>query len=145
MFTLLNSNVNTASVRNIPEQWSAINLFRHNFADISAPVHIEKSYVRWKLTSGHNYFADTVREMARSQTVMMCRPGAIEQWSPQTSPIVLHNSWRRRLLSFGANAFVFFLCHRIHNALPLSVHVDANVWASCSKNSGERFKWRFVV
>ena len=29
----------------IPEQWSDMNLFRHNFADIlSAPVHIEKSY-----------------------------------------------------------------------------------------------------
>ena len=55
----------------IPEQWSDINLFRHNFADIilSAPVHIEKSCVGWKLTSGHNYFADMVREMA-SQTVM---------------------------------------------------------------------------
>ena len=53
----------------IPEQLSDINLFQHNFADISACVHIEKSYVGWKLTSGHNYFADIVREMA-SQTVM---------------------------------------------------------------------------
>ena len=130
----------------IPEQWSDINLFRHSFADISVPVHIEKSYVGWKLTSGHNYVADIVREMA-SQTVMWCAgqvPSNNDHHRRRISFCIIVGA--AGLLSFSATLSYFFLCHRMHNGCTtLSVHVDANLWASCSKNSGERFKWRFWV
>ena len=72
-------------------------------------AHIEKSYVGWKLTSGHNYFADIVREMA-SQTVMWCAGQVASNNDHHRRRIVLHLSWCRRAPVICCQRFrIFFL------------------------------------
>ena len=102
----------------ILEQSSTFNWFRRNFAEISAPVQIEKSCFGWRLTWGHWLFCcrSLGEDIDFSNGQVVCRSFAIEQHHWRCTSLCKYQNGR---CNHPLKSCTLFRYHQMHHSSQL--------------------------